>query len=705
MQFRHLGAVGLLLLPTVALATEPAPVSVDTMQIITAVEEDVPVTEVVVDSLAGVEPDSLFYASEDDPLEMEMITVSARRVTRVAGADRVELDRELVESRGGGSVADLATLLPSTKLTVNSRGESLFMVRGSSERHVRVMLDGIPLTIPWDERVDLSMLPLLAIAEVDARRGVGSVLEDPNTLAGTVELRPRVQVLQGSASRIGGWFGEVNAWGVQGLHQRRHGRWNMLIAAEHRRRDGFLLPADIEDGLHQDPTRRTRLNSQLEQNSALARVEREFHEEGRWALTVQASEGEKGVPPEEHLDDPRFWQYPSVRRVLVGGRVETPLGERWALDGSASLDFLSQDIDDYVDDSYTAEDGFEEDRDRTGFGRLRIDREIGEQTDLRVRGTARYASHRERTDEKPDELLYSQLLVGAAAEVEQRTGKVTLRAGAGYEGATTPETGDAVERDGDHEYVLQGAVEGGFREDGRWHLNASRRPRMPSLRELYSDALSTFEPNDALEPEIQDAFEAGASWSASRWNLSLNGFWQQIDGAIERTTVVVAPGETVRKRVNLDEVRNLGIEVGSVLKPVRGLSFDLQGTWLYSRARDADGNYDRRVEDRPDWIATLAGTWTHRSGLRLRAELDGIGERYSLDETRTDPDDPYRKLDATARLNLRFSWRHFADVGGYAGSEWFVRVDNILDQITWSQTGLAESGRMVQAGVRVDFDR
>ena len=143
MQFRHLGAVGLLLLPTVALATEPAPVSVDTLQIITAVEEDVPVTEVVVDSLAGAEPDSLFYASEDDPLEMEMITVSARRVTRVAGADRVELDRELVESRGGGSVADLATLLPSTKLTVNSRGESLFMVRGSSERHVRVMLDGI----------------------------------------------------------------------------------------------------------------------------------------------------------------------------------------------------------------------------------------------------------------------------------------------------------------------------------------------------------------------------------------------------------------------------------------------------------------------------------------------------------------------------------------------------------------------------------
>jgi hypothetical protein len=141
-----------------------------------------------------------------------------------------------------------------------------------------------------------------------------------------------------------------------------------------------------------------------------------------------------------------------------------------------------------------------------------------------------------------------------------------------------------------------------------------------------------------------------------------------------------------------------------VIKPVRGLSFDLQATWLHSRARGASGDFDRRVEDRPDWIATVAGTWTHPSGVRLRAELDGIGTRYSLDERR-DPADPYSRLDATARLNLRLSWRHFGQVGGYAGSEWYVRLDNVLDEVTWSQVGLPESGRMLRAGVRVDFDR
>ncbi len=148
--------------------------SVDTFPLIGAVTHD---------SVRTVAADSLYHASEKSPLQLETITVSGRRISRQAGADHIELDSELVESRDGGSVADLSTLLPSTKLTVNSRGESLFMVRGSNERHLRVELDGIPLTVPWDERVDLSMLPLLAVGKVEARRGVASVLDEPNTLA------------------------------------------------------------------------------------------------------------------------------------------------------------------------------------------------------------------------------------------------------------------------------------------------------------------------------------------------------------------------------------------------------------------------------------------------------------------------------------------------------------------------------------------
>lgn len=690
---------GLLLLPLLAAPSisDAAPfssVSQDTLAVIHAIDAD--------SALAAVEADTMYYASEDAPLQLEMITVSARRVSRVVGSDRIELDQELLDSHDVVAASDLASLLPSTKLTVNSRGEALFMVRGSNERHVRVELDGIPLAVPWDERVDLSMLPLLAIGQVQARRGVNSVLEEPNTLAGSVELSTREQILEGSSSRLGAWAGEADAWGVRGLHQHRRGRWSLLAAAEHRRRDGFLVPADTAPGLHQDPERRVRLNSDLQQTSALVKAQREFADDGRAHLLVQFSEGEKGVPPEEHLDDARFWRYPKLQRVLVGARVQTPMGQAWDLDTSASADFFAQDTDAYPDALYTNSDGYEDGRDRTGFWRVRVSRELGQSSDLRVRTTARYAEHRERTDSVPDELLFSQLLIGAAAELEHGfADALDARVGAGYEGALTPDSGDKPQRDADHEFAVQAAIEGRFAAGGRWYLNGSHRPRMPSMRELYSGALGSFEPNDALEPERQNALEVGTSWEASRWNLSLNGFAQQIDGAIERVTLPSG----LKQRVNLDEVRNLGLELGGVVKPVRGLSLDAQGTWLHSRARSADGDFDRRVEDRPDWLVTVAGTWTHRSGLRLRAEFDGIGPRSSLDERKTDPADPLTRLDASARLNLRLSWRHFGQLGGYAGSEWYLRLDNVLDEETFSQLGLVESGRMVLAGVRVDFDR
>ena len=92
----------------------------------------------------------------------------------------------------------------------------------------------------------------------------------------------------------------------------------------------------------------------------------------------------------------------------------------------------------------------------------------------------------------------------------------------------------------------------------------------------------------------------------------------------------------------------------------------------------------------------------------LRGPLGGVAalevverniDRFSLDERR-DPADPYSRLDATARMNLRLSWRHFGQVGGYAGSEWYVRLDNVLDEVTWSQVGLPESGRMLRANSR-----
>lgn len=653
-------------------------------------------------------PDSVrtrYTASKNEPLPLETFEVRARRILRELGADRIELDAGLIESQDGGSVADLGALLPSTHLTVNSRGEALFQVRGSSERHLSIELDGIPLTLPWDERADLSLLPLLGVGSVSARRGTSSVLDSPNALAGIIALQPRVASMPGSTTRLGSWIGESEAGGAQLLHLRRDGAWNTTLAVEHRWQGALLLPAELDVDYfegerrveNQDLSRRVRTNTDLEQSALLLRVGREFSPTENVRVLVQASDGEKGVAPESNLEpsDARFWRYPDTQRVLVGLGADAGIGA-WRLGSVASFDVHDQDTDEYDDARYAEVTGFERGRDRTALGRLTLGRGLGERWDLAVRGTVRHATRGQEEDGLDGELRFAQTLGGVAGELVFRPARATrLRAGAGYEGARTPRTGDKPVRDADHELAVHAAVEHDLGGGGRLHATASRRPRFPSMRELFSEALDSFLVNPDLGPEVQTAGELGYSHRARLVEFSVNAFAQLVDGAIERQIVEVE-GRRLRQRVNFDEIRTLGLEFGGVARPLRGVTLDAQHTQLWSRSK-VDGDFDGAVEDRPDWLTSVAASFTHLSGVRVRTELVGVGPRASLGVSGLE------QLDTDLRWNLRLSYRHFGTHRWYEGSEVFVRVDNLLDATTEAQIGILESGRAVRVGWRLDL--
>lgn len=649
-------------------------------------------------------PDSVrtvYTSSTDAPLVMEVQEVTARRVVREAGADRIELGELLLESRDGGSVADLGVLLPSTQLTVNSRGEALFLVRGAQERHLRVELDGIPLTVPWDERTDLGLLPLIGVGSVVAHRGVSSALDPPNTLAGRIEMTTRRQENPGHRTRLRVLGGEANELQASLLHQRRDGNWTSTVALEHRRRDGFLRAGDTDLAFHQDPTRRLRLNTDLEQTTALVHLGRAA-ENARLNLLIQASDAEKGIAPESHVADARFWRIPKTQRLLFGLSGDAEHGA-WTGEAAVSLDLHEQEIESFTDATYTAVDETESNDDRTLLGRVRVGRAFGDRFAMAARASARNAMHEDDQGVDGVTLEIEQNLVAAGAEASYRANAHWLvRAGAGYEGSTTPKTGDKPSRDGDHEAVVHAAVEVDLDDGQELHAAVSRRPRFVSMRELFSGALNRFEVNPDLGPETQNLFELGWSKRNARWEVMANGFWTQIDGSIEQ--IRLESGR--RQRVNLDEgVRSLGVELGLVVRPLRGLTLDLQYTEMRTRS-EVDGDYDGRLADRPDRLATFAAQWVHPSGALLRGELVGVGPRFSLDDASTDTEDPFTELDPSVRVNLRLAWRHFGTGQNglrYQSGEVFVRLDNVFDAATETQIGLPESGRTLRLGFRTDF--
>jgi len=646
--------------------------------------------------------DSSFAASDttDPDATLAPFPVWAERIERRTAPGAAQVAAATVEVRDGRSAEEAGPLLPSTRVATNSRGEALFLVRGAPERHVALYEDRIPLVVPWDERADVSLVPTGAIGEVRQTRGVASALDGPNALAGVVHLVPLRLERNGFRTSAAFLVGEGERWAVRGAHVFTQNGWDGLVAVQRRERSALIVPRSYEADFHQRGGR-GRTNSDLRQTSAMLRLGRRIAGDGTIRLTLHGMDGAKGVPPESHVEKARFWRYPVLRRFLAGLTADRRLGDRWRLGTSVSIDLVRQEIRKYDDSSYSTPEtapgtDYEKDDDRTAYGSARLTRSVGQSGRFSLQGILRRTGHEESLVVDGPKNSFVQNLGSAAGEFSSRFGGFDVRLGAGYEFASTPETGDKPARERTEAPVLHGRIRRETMGGTHAYLSASRKSRFPSLREMFSGALGRFVPNDELGPERQDLFEAGASWRGDQCAVDAALFASYLDGAIEK--VVLSPEEGTFQRVNVDAIRTLGLEIATTFRPRPGIAFTADHTILDAK-RKSEGRFGEPAEDRPAYQSSAAITFTSVTGLGVRVETIVTGPRESADAS--DVADGLRRLPAQGRWNARLSYVRGRPGDLRRSAEWFVRVENAFDQVVESQTGLPEPGRTVLGGIKL----
>ena len=136
---------------------------------------------------AQVEPDTT--RADTAVFRVEGLQVrAARPVTDVGGASAFEVDLSDLRIPAAATTEQVLRELPAIHLRTNSRGEAEISVRGSESRQVAVLVDGVPLTLGWDGRTDVSVLPAGAVRNISFVRGLSSMLHGPNVLGGVVEM-------------------------------------------------------------------------------------------------------------------------------------------------------------------------------------------------------------------------------------------------------------------------------------------------------------------------------------------------------------------------------------------------------------------------------------------------------------------------------------------------------------------------------------
>ncbi|MBI4539469.1 MAG: TonB-dependent receptor [Gemmatimonadetes bacterium] len=653
-------------------------------------------------SKAPAAPDSVAYELEG------LIVEASRPVAAMAGASAVELRLDSLNALPSATMGEVLRRMPFVRIRRNSRGEDQPSLRGVEERQLAVLVDGIPITLGWDSRTDLSLIPLTAAREVTVVRGLSSVLAGPNALGGVIMVGITGGPFPERLTRPFRLQTGVEHTGAVSLAGEADGLWRsgdggLLVRAGAGYRDipGLARPGDVSQPAGGERLLNTDLSHQ---NGFLAARYRA--RSGRWAsLSSLAFRAEKGVLPELHVQQPRFWRIPSVWRSVTAlsagtGWQRTPWG-RGDLEAMVGIDLGHQQTDAYESFDFQKTLATERADSRTLTVRLLGEHSLGPGI-LRTALTLADTRNDQREPDNPG--VFEQRLWSMGVEAERplaRGGAAgswfadpVLNIGLSADGAATPQSGGRPRRDAIHAWGARVAGSALVaRGAARLHGGVSRKVRFPALRELYSGALGRFEPNPELGPEVLKVGELGITGSFGPVEAQLTLFQQRLEGAIVRTST--AAGKF--RRENRDEMRSTGVEllanwhVGALSL---GTDLTLQDVQVLDPTARAG---ERRAEYQPEIASGLRLYAPLPLDLRGWASVFHVGRQHCVhpDLNRMVTVDPSVSLDVgtVRRIEPR--------VPGIPPLRVGVTVANLTDAVVYEQCGLPREGRTLRVQVEV----
>ena len=639
---------------------------------------------------------------------LKPVTVTESRApAQVGGASAVVMKPDAMRSSPAPLLEQALRESPFVHVRQNSRGEMELSVRGSDSRQAAIFIDGVPLTLGWDHRTDPSLIPVSGSQSITIVRGLGSVLNGPNTLGGVIDIRHEQQA---------GPVGMFQLWGGAGVDENiatvasigagrkvaslMGGSLSLRGGIARRQRDGYSLPKGATDPTAIDGLR---TNSDLKEVDGFASLHWDGARGRGVGLMFSAFDAERGVPPEEHISGPRLWRYPYHTRALAAasaktGLFTTPLGFG-TLEVGGGYNSGRLKIESYSDRTYSSVTGEELGDERTLSGRALATHSLPLDATLKLAFTSADIHYTE-TISPAAGVDYRQKMISGGGEIEAPFGKTTVTGGLVYDRTTTPETGGRTP--GQEPFDAMGWRAGLSREasnEMRLHASASQRSRFPALREMYSGALNRFRPNPDLKPEQLLALEAGFTLDRSIGpipdaTLQVTGFRHALEDAVVRITL---SNPTRFMRINRDRIESVGAEIlaGMVFgaDQERSVSLTADATIQKIEVVDDSSATERHAENNPEMRGMLELGVPLPAKLRAFANARYTGTQYCLNPDSGNEDRLKAQTEADVALERRFT---VSGRGLVRSLRALVSLDNVANSLVYDSCGLPQPGRTLR---------
>ena len=662
--------------------------------------------------LAAQQPDSL------DSLGSGSLTI-VRGHRPTANGEFVR-DPGALESQAVTDAAGLLQGLPGSHVFTNSRGEVLVSIRGSQERQVAVYQDGAPLALPWDQRIDLSLVPSALVSRVELVRGTPSVLHGPWASGGVVNLATRSRARDSARTTASLQVGTGGKIAADAVANRTSGNHSLLVGAGWISRDA-IATSDASDSpelppaTESQPSTQSRTNSDLGSRWAMARAVTRPTPGSEFGLSAQIVDGSKGDPPSGFAGDAaRFWRIPLWRILRVAADARLRPASWLGANGSVWATQLHQQIDKYASDNYGLRNGREDGLDQDWGARLVANAYRGQSADASFSVQGDYAEHIQ-TDlaynptgkaTAGPELTFRQILASTGLEAGWRpVPRVRLEVGGAWDVRTTLEAGDKPAGSDESALGATTNLEWNPVEGISAFVASGSRTRFASPRELYGEALKTFAPNPDLKPETYRSVEGGITWTRSRIQTRSSVFLRQTLELIDQTRIPdpSAPKKPLRKRINLDRTWARGLEGQIALQAFERLALEADALWLDAWADDTlSRSYSPsgHLTKTPELIAHAGAK------VKFPASLTGaVGWEYKGQAWDRHPDPARRELVSLGSSQiwaLHLGWSGLGQAS-MPSLEIGLHLENVFDTPSQPQLGLPDPGRTVTASLRLEI--
>ncbi len=585
--------------------------------------------------------------------------------------------------------------LPALSTGGDRRGERILSLRGFDQRQIALYVDGIPIAIPFDGQIDLSRIPTAIVDRVAIVNGASNLLYGPNGLGGAIDVTTRSETPS---------FAALGVEGATGRAVRAHaaaatslGRLGAVAGVTGENTRYWRLPSSYRPTYHEDGGRRD--NSDRRSVTTWSKWGLRLDEHHELTTHVMHTEGRYGVPPATIDLAPRYWRWTDWRLSTIA------LGHAYrdahfTIDEKLYVMTAGNTLDSYDNGRYATQvtaRGFHSLYDEGSLGsvvRAALHTNI-ESVPFALRSWwgLRRDTHAGQADRNADALHASTVMGTGALQAEARM-HPTLLTSLGVQGdaefpgeapsGPRPERATALGPMGSPAYspTPNGPLV--------FTLSTARRTRFPTLRERFSSAFATRNPNPSLRPEsawhlsLDTALHLGAH---GRIAAGLFGSWLR-DLVTEQ---YVAPGVTQLQ--NVGRARYLGAELQASLHPLPVLELGGGLVWLDARRTDATLATDH-LAYRPALKALASATVRPVAKLAITAIGRAIGAQHYQSTRGGDWESlaPYYLLDGRI------------DYAAHCNLNLYLRGTNLTGAVAYAREGFPEPGRELFLGAVAHFD-